>query len=103
MPNLRAKDNFAKGGQVYNFPALDSGMVMQAKFLSGFKGDLAEEKVKLVATRRNEQLLALGLREGVFEVYDARSTGMVSDLVRKLNKINPEDWTEATANYKIMR
>jgi hypothetical protein len=64
---------------------------------------LAEERIKIIATRRNEALLALGFREGMFEVFDARSTSMISDLVRKLNRIDPENWAEASAVYTIAR
>jgi hypothetical protein len=39
----------------------------------------------------------------MFKVYDAKSTGMISDLVKKLNQIEPTDWTEATAVYRIVR
>jgi hypothetical protein len=39
----------------------------------------------------------------MFEVYDAKSTGMISDLVKKLNQLEPTDWTEATVVYKIIR
>jgi len=103
MPNLKHKDNRAKAGVLYEFPDVDSGMMMQAKFLPDFKGAFAEERVKIIATLKDEELLTLGFREGVFEVYDAGSTGLISDLVRRLNKIDPEEWAEATAFYKIVR
>ena len=46
-------------------------------------------------------MLPLGFREGFFQVYDAASTGMISDLVRGLNQIDPADWTEASAAFVI--
>lgn len=103
LPNSEIRDNFAKGGRVYEFPPKDSRLIMQAKFLPDYKDNYAEERIKIIATRNNEKLLALGFREGMFEVYDARSTSMVSDLVRKLNKIDPENWAEASAFYTIVR
>ena len=39
----------------------------------------------------------------MFKVYDANSTGLISDLVRKLNQLDPTEWTEATAVYKLER
>ena len=39
----------------------------------------------------------------MFNVYDAKSTGMISDLVKRLNQLEPADWAEATAGYKIER
>ncbi|MBN2688526.1 MAG: DUF4384 domain-containing protein [Deltaproteobacteria bacterium] len=103
LPNSEIRENFAAGGTVYEFPPRDSRLVMQAKFLPNCKEPSAEERIKIIATRKNEELLALGFREGMFEVYDAGSTSMVSDLVRKLNRIDPENWAEASAAYIIVR
>jgi hypothetical protein len=44
-----------------------------------------------------------GRTERMFKVYDATSTGTISDLVKKLNQLEPADWTEATAVYRIVR
>lgn len=63
----------------------------------------AEERIKIVATRNKESLLPLGFKEGIFQVYDEKSTGMIGDLVRKLNQIELTDWTEATAVYNLKR
>ena len=37
------------------------------------------------------------------KVYDAKSTAMISDLVKRLNQLEPADWTEASALYRIER
>lgn len=63
----------------------------------------ASRKVKIIATRKKEDIISLGFREGMVEVYDAGSTGMISDLVRRLNQLDPADWAEATAGYQIKR
>ena len=52
---------------------------------------------------KEEELIPLGFQEGKFRVYDAKSTGMISDLVKRLNQLEPADWAEATAVYKIER
>ena len=63
----------------------------------------AEERIKIIATKEKEDLIPLGFQEGMFKVYDARSTGLVSDLVRRLNAIDPADWAQAQAVYTIER
>ncbi len=63
----------------------------------------AAPKVKIIATRKKEELLALSFQEGMFKVYDARSTGMISDLIKHLNKLDPTDWAETTVIYTITR
>ncbi|MFP4444852.1 MAG: hypothetical protein ACLFPD_01225 [Desulfosudaceae bacterium] len=78
-------------------------MALTAMFLPDHKGNVAEEKIKLVATRQKEDLLALGFKEGSLQVYDQDSTGLISDLVRRLNRLEPVDWAEASAVYRLQR
>ena len=103
FPNTLYKDNAVLGGKVYEFPPSGSPLKLSATFLPGFKGAIAEEKVKLIATRKKEDLIPLGFQEGMFTTYDAASTGMINDLVRRLNQLDPADWAEGTAVYRIVR
>jgi hypothetical protein len=103
LPNSINKDNFVLAGKAYTFPTPESKIHLKAVFLPDFKGNVAEEKIKIIATRKEEGLIPLGFREGAFKVYDAKSTGMISDLVKKLNQLEPADWAEATAVYRIER
>lgn len=103
LPNSKMPDNFIKATKAYQFPPIDSPIHLKAMFLPNHKEASAEEKIKIIATRKKEELLSLGFKEGIFQVYDAKSTGMISDLVRRLNQIEPTDWTEATAVYSLGR
>jgi len=103
LPNSNTPDNFVRGGRAYQFPQIDSRIHLKAMFLPNHKDTSAEEKVKIIATRQKEGLLSIGFKEGIFQVYDAKSTGMISDLVRRLNQIEPTDWAETTAVYYIKR
>lgn len=103
FPNSSTPENFIMAGKPYQFPPADSGIHLKAMFLPDFKDVLAEERIKIIATRHKEGLLSLGFREGIFQVYDAKSTGMISDLVRRLNQIEPTDWTETTAIYYLRK
>lgn len=103
LPNSQIPDHFVRGGKACEFPPADSPIRLKALFLPGFQSASAEERIKIIATRNNEELLPLGFREGIFHAYDARSTGMISDLVRRLNQFEPTDWAEATAVYTLTR
>lgn len=103
LPNSNLVDNLTKTNKVYQFPPAGSRIHLKAMFLPGYKDKFAEEKIKIIATRQKENLLTLGFREGIFQIYDAKSTGMISDLVRRLNQIEHTDWTEATATYILNR
>lgn len=103
LPNSNMTDNFTRAGMAYQFPPVDSPIHLKAMFLPNYKETSAEEKIKIIATRKKEWLLSIGFREGIFQVYDAKSTGMISDLVRRLNQIDLMDWTETTAVYYLKR
>ena len=103
LPNSNTPDNFSKAGTAYQFPPQNSKIQLKALFLPNHKGISAEEKIKIIATRQKEELLPLGFREGFFQVYDEKSTGMIGDLVRRLNQIEPTSWAEATALYILRR
>jgi len=100
FPNSMQEDNFVKANRGVSFPPADSPIRLQAMLLSGDSMKTAEEKVKIIATRQPEIILH-GFQEGMFKVYDARSTGLTGDLARKLNQLDPADWGEAVAVYVI--
>jgi len=103
LPNSTNRDNRILLDKAYIFPPANSPVRLQAMFLPGFKGTMAEERIKVIATKKEEAIIPLGFQEGMFTVYDSKSTGMISDLVKKLNQLEPTDWTEATTVYKIVR
>ena len=103
FPNAQQRENLARADQAYEFPPAGSPIRLKAMLLPGQKGKTAEERIKIIATKEKEDLIPLGFQEGMFKVYDARSTGLVSDLVRRLNAIDPADWAQAQAVYTIER
>jgi hypothetical protein len=103
LPNSNQKDNFTKARTVREFPPPDSPVRLTAAFLPGYAKTVAEERIKLIATRHRENLLPLGFREGMFNVYDSRSTGMISDLVKRLNQLDITEWAESTAVYTLRK
>jgi hypothetical protein len=103
LPNSMDKDNAIKAGKTYTFPPDDSKIHLQAQFLPEYKEKTAEERIKIIATRQKEDIIPLGFQQGFFKAYDAKSTGMISDLVKRLSQIEPTDWTEATTVYVLKR
>lgn len=103
LPNANIPDNFTRAGKAYQFPPADNRIQLKAMFLPNYKDTFAEERIKIIATRKKEELLPLGFKEGVFQVYDEKSTGMIGDLVRRLNQIELSDWTEAATVYQLKK
>ena len=102
LPNSVNQDNSVKAGKSYYFP-FDEKIKLQAQFLPEYKEKTAEEKIKIIATRQKEDIIPLGFQQGFFKVYDGKQTGMISDLVKRLNQLEPTDWTEATTVYVLKR
>ncbi|GFO56975.1 hypothetical protein GMSM_39820 [Geomonas sp. Red276] len=101
LPNSKVRDNFVRANQVGTFPPPDSGVRLNAMLLPAFKRTGAVERIKIIATRQEEPLLNSGFQQG-FKVYDAKSTGLVSDLLKRLMQLDPADWGEYTLNYRIV-
>lgn len=103
LPNSINHDNNIKASKTYQFPSDEDKIKLQAQFLPEHKEKTAEERIKIIATRQKEDIIPLGFQQGFFKVYDAKSTGMINDLVKRLNQIEPTDWTEATTVYVLRR
>lgn len=101
FPNTLYPDNFVKANSGQVFPPDNCPIRLKALCLPDFRNRLSQEKVKLIATRQKEILLERGFQEGIFKVYDGRGTGLVGDLARKLNQLDPAEWGEALAVYTI--
>jgi hypothetical protein len=98
LPNQGNPDHRIQAGTGYVFP-FDGKIKLQARLLPGYQK--AEERIKIIVTKKREDLIPLGFQEGYFKVYDAKSTGMISDLVKKLTLLEPTDWTEANLVYLL--
>jgi hypothetical protein len=101
LPNSEKRENSAVAKQHYQFPPIGSGTHLKAALLPESKKSGAVERIKIIATKQSEPLLEKGFQEG-FAVYDAQSTGLMSDLLKRLNQLDPADWGEATLEYKIL-
>lgn len=100
LPNAEITANHAKANQIYFFPPDKSSIRLSAQLLPDSKQTVTEEKIKIIATKKEEPLLHGGFREG-FRVYDRNSTGLVSDLLKRLTQLDLGDWGEATLVYQI--
>lgn len=101
FPNSLEQNNFVKGNLGRVFPPDSFPVKLRAQALPGMTNTRSSEKVKIIATRHKEILLERGFSEGMFKVFDVRSTGLVGDLARKLNQLDPVDWGEAVVIYSI--
>jgi len=100
LPNKSMRENRSAAQRQYLFPPNNSGMSLKAALQKETLKTGATERIKIIATRQPEPLLESGFQEG-FAVYDARSTGLMSDLLKRLSQLEPADWGETTLEYTI--
>ncbi len=100
LPNAEIPENMAKANLMFQFPPANSSIRLMSQLLPEFRRNGAEERIKIIATKKEEPLLHGGFKEG-FKVYDGKSTGLVSDLLRRLAQLGPADWGETTLVYRI--
>jgi hypothetical protein len=100
LPNADMTENLTRSDSMYYFPPAGSNIRLTTHLLPEFRQYGAAEKIKIIATSKEEPLLHGGFKEG-FNVYDSKSTGLVSDLLRRLAQLDPANWGETTLIYHI--
>jgi len=101
LPNSELRENKVRAGEQQQFPPQAGTLRLKAQLQSASQKHGAEERVKIIVTRQPEPILERGFQEG-FAVYDARSTALISDLLKRLTQLEPADWGEATLEYRIL-
>jgi hypothetical protein len=100
LPNSELRDNLTTAKRVFHFPPDGSDIRLTAQLLPESRRSGADERIKIIATKKEEPLLQGSFKEG-FKVYDGKSTGLVSDLLKHLAQLDPADWGETTLTYRI--
>ena len=52
---------------------------------------------------KKRDLVKAKFREGVFQVYEGKDTGLMTDLLRELALLEDADWAEATVAYEVYK
>jgi hypothetical protein len=63
----------------------------------------AIERIKLVAVTHQTDFIKGRFKEGIFQVYDGKDTGLVTDLLKALSALDDSEWAEATIAYEVNR
>ena len=104
FPNRFAQDTLIRAGQLFMFP--DDGqraMGIRLRVFPPARAKRAMERIKVIATRKKRDLVKAKFREGVFQVYEGKDTGLMTDLLRELALLEDADWAEATVAYEVYK
>jgi hypothetical protein len=104
FPNRFAQDILIRAEQPFVFPD-DSqrGMGIWLRVFPPAGAKCVTERIKVIATRKKRNLIKAKFREGVFQVYEAKDTGLVTDLLRELALLEDADWAEATVPHEVYK
>lgn len=104
FPNRFSQDTLIRADQPFVFPN-DSQRAMGIRLRvfppAGVKH--AMERIKVIATRKKRDLIKAKFREGVFQIYEGKDTGLVTDLLRELALLEDADWAEITVPYEVYK
>ena len=104
VPNRYHPDKFWRAGTVFRFPSAEEerrGIHLTAALPEGAPS--SEEKITVIATRRDIDLVGNDFREAVFKVYDGKTTGLITELNKKLQMLADTEWVQDTTAYRIFK
>ncbi|MBM3803383.1 MAG: DUF4384 domain-containing protein [Acidimicrobiia bacterium] len=104
VPNRFHREKLIRAGTTFRFPPDEQqrqGIRLTATLPTGAPS--SEEKVTVIATRRDVDLVGTDFQEAVFKVYDPQTTGLITSLNEKLSRLSDADWFQDVAAYRIFK
>lgn len=104
LPNRLSQHNYVEAPKDLVFPdeATRASGIRLRVFLPP-TAQKTSEKIKIIATARNVDLIKGRIREGVYQVYSANDRAFVGDLLKELGLMAETEWAEATVNFEVKR
>jgi hypothetical protein len=103
-PNRFAQDSSITAGKELMFPdekLRSAGIVLRVVPPPG--SVKATERIKLIAVTHKTDFIKDRFKEGVFQVYDGKDTGLITDLLKALAALDDSEWAESTLAYEVNR
>lgn len=104
VPNRYHRDKFVRAGTSFRFPSADEerqGIRLTAALAENSAS--SEEKITIIATRQDIDLVGTDFQEAVFKVYDGKTTGLITNLNQKLSALADTDWVQDVTAYRIFK
>jgi|KBSMisStandDraft_5_1062788.scaffolds.fasta_scaffold40301_2 hypothetical protein len=103
FPNKFRRDNFVSGKKALIFPDDElREMGVRLRVIPPAGATKALEKIKLIATKRNLELPRGKFDDASFQTYQGHDTGLVTDLMKELTKLEDTEWAEMTVSYEVL-
>jgi Domain of unknown function (DUF4384)/LPP20 lipoprotein len=103
FPNKFTRNNLLNGKKVLIFPDDElRQMGVRLRVVPPAGATKALEKIKLIATKKNLDLPQGRFDDASFQTYQGRDTGLVTDLMKELTKLQDSEWAEMTVSYEVL-
>jgi hypothetical protein len=104
FPNKFRRDNFLSGKKELIFPDDElREMGVRLRVIPPAGASKALEKIKLIATKKNLDLPQGKFNDASFQTYQGHDTGLVTDLMKELTKLEDTEWAEMTVSYEVLK
>jgi hypothetical protein len=108
IPNRYHKEKFLRKGTTLRFPSAEEerqGIHLTAELPPELApgATSSKEKIIVIATRKDNLMLGDDFREAAFKVYDGKSTGLMTDLLKTLYELDGADWAQYSVSYEIVK
>jgi hypothetical protein len=104
FPNKFRRDNFLTGKKELIFPDDElRDMGVRLRVIPPAGTSKALEKIKLIATKKNLDLPRGKFNDASFQTYQGHDTGLVTDLMKELTKLDDTEWAEMTVSYEVLK
>lgn len=103
-PNRFAQDGSISAGKELVFPddkLRSLGIVLRVVPPPG--STKATERIKLIAVTHKTDFIKDRFKESIFQVYDGKDTGLITDLLKALSALDDSEWAESTIAYEVNR
>jgi len=102
LPNRFSKDNRVGAKTDFVFPSeSQKSNGLHLRVFASKTGKPGYDRVKIVATTKDINLIKGKFKEGIFLEYPGRDSALITDLLKELALIEESEWGEATIAYEV--
>jgi hypothetical protein len=102
LPNRFVQDNFIQAEKPFVFPnEAHKTMGLRLRVFSPKASKRSVERLKIIATTKNVDLVKNKFSDAVFRVYPGQHNGLATELLKELSLLEDSEWVEATVAYEV--
>jgi hypothetical protein len=102
LPNRFVPSTLIQAEKPFVFPSeAHKTMGLRLRVFSPKASKRSVERLKIIATTKDVDLVKNKFSEAVFRVYPGQHNGLATELLKELSLLEDSEWTEATVAYEV--